>query len=371
MQDIVNFFYVFTILLIVHKYYRLNFLVFVLLCLHLVTVFLCNGTLFDVSFFSDQNKYLYIAQHIRFFEFEEITRGIFDRVFLSSLFFALFPIPFIESTYSIGIVNFLLYLGIFVFSYKKRLFKSKAVLYFYLLYPSLTLYSSLALRDMIIFTIMFFGAYFLLFYRYLIGFFILSLLVLIKFQNFLIIVLAVILATILSRKIRLKYLFFSTIIFVIIFFQFIEYFSLEKINFYSGVFYRENIDDLTEPFMPYSSYWNLFTSMFGKSIYFFFRPLPWLENGVFQWMQFLENIVIFCIFCYICFYNSLLKLWRLQEVKFLNLILIIGFIIYGLVMYNSGTSIRYKFPFVGVYIIFSLYYIYAYKINEFQLKYNK
>ncbi len=364
MQDITNLFYIFTILLIVQKYYNLNLFVLFLLFLNLLTVFLCNSVLFEVSFFGDQNEYVQIAHQIRAFEFEDISRGIFDRVFLSSLFFALFPIPFIESVYSVGMINFLLYLAVFLFAYKKGIFNSKIVLYFFLLYPSLILYSSLALRDMLIFTIMFFGVYYILSHRYLVGFFILSLLALIKFQNLLIIVLAAILVTIFSKKIRPKYFLFSGVIFGIVFYQFIDYFSLEKINYYSGVFYRENKEDMVEVFMSYTSYWDLFSSAFSKAIYFFFRPLPWIESGTFQWMQFLENMMIFFIFCYIWVKNSSLKLWKVQEVKFLNLMLIIAFVIYGLVMYNSGTAARYKFPFVGVYVVFSLYLIYLAKIKQ-------
>lgn len=371
MQEITNLFYVLTILLIVKKYYNLNLFVLFLLFLNLLTVFLCNGVLFEMSFFDDQNEYLQIAQQIRAFEFEDISRGIFDRVFLSSLFFALFPIPFIESLYSVGMINFLLYLGIFIFAHKKGLFNSKIVLYFFLLYPSLILYSSLALRDMLIFTIMFFGVYYILLHRYLVGFFILSLLVLIKFQNLLIISLSAILVLIFLKKIRPKYLLFSGIIFAVVFYQYIDYFSLEKINYYSDTFYRENKEDMVEAFMPYTSYWDLFSSAFSKAIYFFFRPLPWIESGIFQWIQFFENVIIFYIFCYIWLKNSSLKLWRVQEVKFLNLMLIISFVIYGLVIYNSGTSARYKFPFVGVYVIFSLYYIYTYKIQKLYKSINR
>lgn len=97
-------------------------------------------------------------------------------------------------------INFLLYLVGFVFGYKKEFSIINLDYIYYLLFPSLVLYSSVALRDMLIFIIMFVAVYYVLNKRYLLVLVLSCMLILVKVQNFLILVLALVVNYILKEK---------------------------------------------------------------------------------------------------------------------------------------------------------------------------
>ncbi|MCK9455649.1 hypothetical protein [Sulfurimonas sp.] len=363
MLDVINVIYILTIFLIIDKYYSINRLYLLILILHIFSIFLFNGFLFDPNYMPDQFKYLNVAQNIREFDFfNDDNFGNGYTVYFSGVFFGLFPIPFIDSLYSIGMINFLLYLFIFLFMYKKGFLHSKLIAYFYLLYPSLILYSSVALRDMLVFSVMFFGIYFMLFTKkYIFAFGILLLLKFIKFQNLLIFVVSFLLSSLISSKNRLKYLLSASLMLVVVYFMFSDFFTIERLNFYRWAFYNENLSDVTDTFIPLNSFGDVLFSAVPSAVKMFFRPLPWMEAGTFQLAQFLENVGVFCIIMYILYLNTKYKIWNLQKVKFLNVLLLLSLVIYGLVSYNSGTAVRYKFPFVTIYIVYSLYFIYQTK----------
>lgn len=360
--EIINLLYISTLLVIINHFYDIKKNYMLILYFHLISIFFFNGFLFPSSYMPDQENYLLIVQNIRNFDFfndNNFLKG--NSVYISSLFFAFFPIPFLLSLHSIGMVNFMLYLFIFVFMHKKGFFQSKTLIYFYLVYPSLLLYSSLALRDMLIFCIMFFGTYFILVTgKKFWGGLSLLFLFLIKFQNSIIYILALFLGSMLKTKKTVSDLVtISLLVFLLI--NFSNYFSLEQINSYRLAFYTENMKDSNIIFIGLNSYYELFFSSFSSAFVFMFRPLPWEEPGLLQLLQFIENCGIAFLFGHIFYQNIKHKLLFSYEIKTLNIILIIALIIYGLVTYNSGTAVRYKFPFIAVYIIFSYYFIHQFK----------
>lgn len=363
MLDIVNIFYVLTIFLIIRKYYRIKNIYFLFLLSHLFSIFLFNGFLFEPSYMPDQFKYLEVAKNVREFDFlneENFTYGV--TVYLSGVFFGLFPIPFIDTIYSICMINFLLYFIIFIFLYKKGFLNSKFILWFYLSYPSLAMYSSLALRDMLIFFIMFLGIYYIIVAkRYLFGFTYLSFLFFIKFQNLLFFVVSFFVTIFFSKKINIKHLLFGIITFIFTFLLFIEFFSIDKLNYYRLLFYNENLSNLKEPFIEISSYLDLLIYSIPGIVKFLFHPLPWEDFNLLQSVQFLENCTIFILIIYILLQNFKYKLFVFKEVKFMTIFLFLTLLIYGLVIYNSGTAARYKFPIITIYVIYSWYFIYQAK----------
>lgn len=363
--DLVNIFYILTIMLIVQKYYNFDFFIFAMLVFHFLVIFLCNGVMFNISLFGDQREYLLVTQEIRSLDFDHLSRNLTSTVGVASTFFAFFPIPFIESVYSIGMINFSLYFFLFIFLYKRKILNSKLGVLFFLFYPSLLLYSSLGLRDMLVFSIMFLGIYYLLVKRYLLASIVLSILFLVKLQNLVIILGALFLSFLLSRQFNIIKRLAAFFLIVLFFSVYDDGYTLSKINYYSWKFYLENIKDINESFIPYSSYLDISFKSFIKGVYFYFRPLPWFENNLFQLIQFMENLIISIIIIAIWFKNYSLNLWRLYEIKFLNIFLILGIVLYGLVVYNSGTAARYKFPFIGVYVVFSFWYIYKVKFEKF------
>lgn len=361
--ELINLLYALTILIIIQHYYQIKKTYLLILIFHLFAIYLFNGVLFPPSYMPDQFGYLRLAENIRNFDYDNKSNLLLGTtVLIPSIFFGFFPIPFINSIYSIGIINFFLYLFIFLFMYKKGFLTSKPLVYFYLLYPSLLLYSSVALRDMLIFCLMFFGTYLILVYKKsLFGLIAFIPLTFIKFQNFIILILSFFIGLFFSKKTNIKNTLSTLLFIIILFFLFEDYFTLEKINYFRLNFYNENITPLSEPFIPITSYSDLILHSFPSALRFMFRPLPWEEIGIFQILQFIENCSIAILISHIFYYNIKFKLLPTYEVKVLNTMLLIAFVIYGLVIYNSGTAVRYKFPFISVYIIFSYYFIHKYQ----------
>ncbi|KLE11275.1 hypothetical protein AF79_01435 [Aliarcobacter butzleri L354] len=363
MFDIFNIFYILIVFLIVRRLYKIKYIYILFLLVHLFSIFLFNGFLFEPSYMPDQFKYLEVAKNVRAFDFlneENFTYGV--TVYLSGVFFGLFPIPFIDTIYSICMINFLLYFIIFIFLYKKGFLNSKFILWFYLFYPSLAMYSSLALRDMLIFFIMFLGIYYIIVAkRYLFGFAYLSFLFFIKFQNLLFFVVSFFVTIFFSKKINVKHLLFGIITFIFVFLLFIEFFSIDKLNYYRLSFYNENLSNLKEQFIEISSYLDLLIYSLPSIINFLFHPLPWKDFNLLKSVQFLENCTIFILIIYILLKNFKYKLFVFKEVKFMTMFLLLTLLIYGVVIYNSGTAARYKFPIITIYIIYSWYFIYQAK----------
>ena len=354
--DSINFIYVFAIVLFFSFYYKINGLYFIFIIGHLLCIFIFNKFLFEVSYMPDQLKYLYISQNIREFNlFIDDKYGL--SVYFASLFFALFPMPFIVSVYSIGMINFLLYFIIFIVIYKK--INLKFIILFYLLFPSLALYSTLALRDMLIFSIMFFIVYLNLIYKKSIFCLLLCVfLYYIKFQNCVFVLISFVLR---FFKIKPLYIIAYICLFYIFYTYFIEAVIL-KFNFIRDAFYQENYITNNLLQKPYSIADIIINIPYGLEVALF-APIPFLEInfGAFQAIQFVENCIIFTIISYIVFLKFRYKLLKYTEIKFLLYLLLISLIVYGEILFNSGTMVRYKFPFVTIYIIYSWYFICKFK----------
>lgn len=352
-MEIANIIYTFTIIILCLKFYEIGYFETFIISLHFISIYFINGFLFDINYMPDQVRYFEVSSNLRNFNFfseENFYNG--NTVYFSSLFFAFFPIPFINSIYSISIINFLLYLIIFVFLFKKGFFKSKLVLYFYLFYPSLWLYSAVSLRDMLVFFLMFFITYILLFNRYKV-FFVLSsiFLYLIKYQNLMFIFLSFVFSKSLNKK------FYLISIFFILYLFFFNNLIIEKLNFYKEVFYN-NLN-----YERYGNFFDILLNIFPSFIQMLFKPFIWIEFSILKFFQFIENCILFIFVLFIWYKNYKYRLYKEQEIIFLNFFFLFSLSIYGLVLLNSGTIVRYKFPIVGIYIIYSLYFIYQSKIN--------
>lgn len=364
--ELINFTYVLILLIIVKHFFSIKPLFFWILFLHFLAIYFFNGLLFSPTYMPDQFAYFYVAEHLRALDFgNDAIYAKGSTVLIAGILFALFPLPFIHSIYSLSAINYLLYLYLFLFMHKKKLLNSQAIIYFYLFYPSLLLYSSVALRDMLIFFIMFFGLYFLLIRNnYLLGILVFFTLKYLKFQNLLIIVLAFILGKLSSITIIKRNFLFLLFSVLFLFYFFGNYFSIQKINHLRLIFYNENKANLSETFIYINSYIELIPYAIQNAIKLMFRPLPWEEFGKLKLLQFIENCFIFVVICHIIYSNIKNKLYKLYEIKILNLLLCISLLVYGLIAYNSGTAVRYKFPFVTIYVIFSYYFIYKFKKSK-------
>jgi hypothetical protein len=93
------------------------------------------------------------------------------------------------------------------------------------------------------------------------------------------------------------------------------------------------------------------------------KPLPWEIGNSLQLIQSIENILLLIFL--ILFTKKAYNESAFLTFKWL-LFLIISLTIYGVVVYNFGTAVRYKFPFIVVYVIglsYDLYKIYGYRFD--------
>tara|TARA_Y100001970_G_C13915878_1_gene690942 strand:- start:52 stop:684 length:633 start_codon:yes stop_codon:yes gene_type:complete len=101
-------------------------------------------------------------------------------------------------------------------------------------------------------------------------------------------------------------------------------------------------------------------------LYMLLKPLIWEVSNPFQLIQSLENIFIFFMIIIVNRYkinNEKIK----QKILFLNCLLFVSMTINGLVVFNFGSAVRYKFPFIVVYFVYFFFLLHS----EDQLKRRK
>ncbi len=365
LYDIVNLQFVLVLYFLLVRYLHLDAFRSLLILGHLISIFLLNDVLFPVEYMSDQLTYFNNAKSFR-------VSPVFSMVPTrnAGLFFAFFPIPFINSVQSVAMINFSLYMIIFLFLKKKNI-TSNGVDYFFLLYPSLLLYSSVALREVLILLFVFMSFYTLIIREKTFQGLIIGLpLVVLKLQNYLIILLATVVykffsKTRLDRKISV--LVVSGLIFLVFKdlqiarFTFGEYFTLEKLEFYRYSLFAEEYGYdwgyvATLDYQPIKDWFSLLLLSVKSFVYMLFKPFPWESHNILQLVQSIENLIIFGL---IVFLNSK-KLYGQpvrEKVFFLNIFLVISMTIYGLVVFNVGSAARYRFSFLSIYFVFFLYFL--------------
>ena len=377
--DIINLQFVVVVSFLAVAYYLKSeplkvFLVFA----HILVIFLLNDVLFSPSYFGDQFRQVDAAKTIRseWFSTEDVIKDHGPKMGFSSLIYAAAPLPFINSVQSLAMMNFLIFLIIFVFI-KKNNISSNRVDYFYLLFPSLLLYSSLALRDTLILLFMMIGLYMILIReKHLMGLLFSSPIIIFKFQNYLMIVAAIMLFFYLKKAGGLRYG-------VMVLFIIIAAFLPEKVPVVAQVYERletwrlalfydqymynwgyieeMNIDALYEPL---GTGLVLLYQIVKNFIYMLLKPLIWEVDNPFQLIQSLENMVVFGMIIWINRKKVVNEKIR-QKILYLNCLLFISMTINGLVVFNFGSAVRYKFPFIVIYFV---YFFYLLKCDELFLR---
>ena len=379
-------------LLIIFLFYYFNFIKLRLFVFLLVTAFLpflINGILFPITYMPDQGMYFDLTYSMRNFisvyelgyvytimPSESGLSGIAalrpNALQFIGLVFAYFPIPFINSVYSISIINRMLYTVLIILSVHYKIIRGKMILFF-LLFPGLVLYSSIGLREMIILTLMLGTAYCLIYHRY---FFIIPFLLslfFIKFQN------AVILGVICFFYITFFGNFFGskflkTIIFCIAFLLLIYLFYFFQTNI--GDFLNQ-LEELRRYFYAeecrkIKGYWcwdgyepldfqKLLITIMPLIFDFAFAPLIWESANIFQLLQSLENIFVNLLFIILLY-----QLYKYNKIKtiFWLASICVAYGIYGMLIFNFGTLSRYRFPFLVTFIFIIASEINKYRFNK-------
>ena len=377
--DIVNLEFVLILYFFLAYYLRLDALKSILILGHLIAIFLLNDVLFDSSYWSDQRRYVNVTrmlreQYVDFQGFSEIFGVMPDgaaRTSLPSLIFSLSPIPFINSIQSIAMINFLLYLLSFVYLRKKGV-SSNSVDFFFLLYPSFLLYSSLALRETLIVLFMILSVYFLLVEEKRFTALIFSLpLAIIKIQNFLIFILAYVVYMFLKKRSMPRYLiFFGAGLMIVLFGNRVPQinFFLEKIEYYRYNLIAENFgynwDFMANyDYQPFEVGFSMIPLALKSFFYMLLKPFPWEATNLVQLIQSVENIFIILLIVWVLRKKVYLLIIK-RKLLFLNILLVLSMTIYGLVTFNFGTAARFRSPFIVVYLVFYLYLLRVDKITS-------
>jgi hypothetical protein len=353
--DILNVIYASSMIFIFFYIYSIPIRYYIILLGHLALVFLTNDVLFPIDYFSDQIRYIHTAHEIRhnldFIHYYNYDQAGVGNLANASLFFSLFPIPYLNSVVSIAMINFMLYSFLFIFLYKKNILVSHS-LWFYLLFPSFALYTALGLRDILILSFMIISIYMVYKERYFFSIIVSLPLIFIKEQNFAIFIVSLLLYFAIkdSDYKSLKFYIKIVILFILIIFLIDKYNGVELIDYYRRVMYESDGNDIQNYIHLQNTVDLIITSLKGF-FYFILKPLPWEVKSAIQLVQSFENIVIFSIM-----YNIVKKqmIYKDKFIKFLIIYLFISMTIYGTIVFNFGTSARYRFTFELIFIIFSL-----------------
>ena len=89
--------------------------------------------------------------------------------------------------------------------------------------------------------------------------------------------------------------------------------------------------------------------------YFLMKPLPWEADSFLTFIQSFENILVLVFLGFMFLRTSRYD----RQITFKWLIYLFAALgIYGLVVYNFGTAVRYKFPFIVIVIVGMAYELY-------------
>jgi len=360
--DLGTYFLLSLIFLILYKKKIININLFFISLVFLLTPFLFNGFLFDWAFLPDQSKYLGFAYEIR-----ENPKQIFDmpfvpdseiKIYLPSILYALSPIISLETYKGIALFNRAIFLLTWIFFIKKK-FLDKYNSIFFLIIPSLMLYSSVALRDNLIILLMLWFIYFYYQKRFFLIYLTLLLLFLIKTQMLLIISLFIIFDKIIkNNSINFKFLFLMILALAIPTFifkgeilylinNFREGFFLEEFGQYASTSAQKNYDEYFKLTFSFSS----IPTVISAYSNFIIPPILKGNYSLFSIIHIFEILTIFT-FLYL----------RINSQKNFNgyifckwvLILLISYFIYSLIIFNNGTIHRYKVPIL-FFVIFGYF----------------
>jgi hypothetical protein len=312
--------------------------------------FILNDVLFPASFMPDQFSYFAKVQQLRSFDLELVTNF---KVEVSSWMLAAIPMPYAETIKSLGFFSRFMatILIIWLYAYKKL---RGWPLLLILFYPSFLLYSSLALRDTLVFMFMIISVILFLENRRMLALLIASPLFIIKFQNFFLVIIFFIVHLFFSKGSlfrRYRYVFLAFILAALAPSIMI---IIELLDYYRRALFFED-GGLVGSYVPIETIGEFVALAFKSAPYFFMKPLPWEASSFLQLIQSLENIVI-AIFLYFIFFKAS-QVDKSIAIKWL-VYTFISFSVYGLVVFNFGTAVRYKFPFILIVVTGIAYELY-------------
>jgi hypothetical protein len=320
-----------------------------ILILHCLLPFFLNGVLFSYDYMPDALKYWRAFNDIRFGGLSYYDAWTGGNVKQAAVFFTLMPLPVAVSPISLGFFNNFLYVALFFWLYRKKVFTPVSI-WFYLLYPSLALYTGMGLRDTFIFIFMIVAVQWAREGKWWFSILALSLLYAIKFQNFFILALLLLMYFLFNvRRIGISkrnavFVLVASILALVI----LSPIAIPEINKFRGAMYVEdggNIEDVEFISGPIE----FLQSGLVSGLYFLAKPFPWEVSNILQFIQSIENLVVLLVLFLIT-----RMAWRTNPKKLLFWVLFmaLSLTVYGLVVFNYGTAARYRYPFIVIYVLF-------------------
>ena len=316
----------------------------VVLCSYAFVPFFLNDVLFPASYMPDQFKYFRLVQSIRSGDID--YGNIAKTVEVSSWLMAVIPLPFVETIKSLGFYNRFIITILIIWLYYKKKLRGWPFL-FVLFYPSLLLYSSLSLRDTLIATFMVISVILFIEKKKLLAFCFSLPLIIIKFQNFFLILIFFYIFLIFKKNtVVYRFRYFFTIIILVSILPFINV-IIDALDFYRLAMYQEDGGE-DAAYIHIGNLQRFLILAIQSSPYFMLKPFPWEASGFLQLVQSVENLLIFTAVLFVFFKSY--KIDKLLACKWL-VILFISLAVYGLVVFNYGTAVRYKFPFILMFFV--------------------
>lgn len=322
----------------------------IVLALHCLLPFFLNDVLFSASYMPDQFKYWLAVNQIRSGEvglFEALSDS--GNVLQASAFFSVLPFPAPVSVLSLGFYNTFIYIVLFFILYKKKIL-TKFSVWFYLLFPSMALYTALSLRETLILFFMVLAVVYARESKVLKTIICLIPITLIKFQNFYIVGPVVLLYFIFDVAKKGMGLTKALIIGVISLASLLVSapIALPLVNKFRVAMFVEDGGDPNDIELI-SGVGDFVFQGLTSGFYFLSKPLPWEAASALQFMQSFENLFILAILFLIT-----RQAWRKSPDKlaFWLLFMVLAMSVYGLVVPNYGTAVRYRYAFVVIYVLF-------------------
>ena len=321
-----------------------------ILALHCFLPFVLNDVLFSVNYMGDQLRYWRGVNAIRSGDLglvEAFSSG--DNVFQASAFFAVMPFPTPVSPISLGFYNTFIYIILFFILYAKNIF-TKVSLWFYLLFPSMALYTALSLRETLILFFMILAVVYARESKIFKSILCMVPIYLIKFQNFYIVGPVVLLYFVFNVAKKGMGLTKALIIGVIGLISLLASapIALPLVNKFRVAMFVEDGGDPNN-IKLISGAGDFVLQGLTSGFYFLSKPLPWEAASALQLIQSFENLAVLGILFLIT-----RQAWRKSpdRLAFWLLFLALSMSVYGLVVANYGTAVRYRYAFVMMYVLF-------------------
>lgn len=322
----------------------------IVLGLHCFLPFILNDVLFKVSYMPDQLKYWHGVNAIRDGHLgiiEALSSG--ENVLQASAFFSAMPFPTPVSPISLGFYNTFLYILLFFILHTKQVF-TKVSIWFYLLFPSMALYTALSLRETLILFFMILAIVYARESKVLRSIICMVPIYFIKFQNFYIVGPVVLLYFVFNVAKKGMGLTKALIIGVIGLISLLASapIALPLVNKYRVSMFVEDGGDPNN-IKLISGAGDFVIQGLTSGFYFLSKPLPWEASSALQFIQSFENLAVLGILFLIT-----RQAWRKSPDKlaFWLLFLALSMSVYGLVVANYGTAVRYRYAFVVMYVLF-------------------